>query len=135
MSDMPQLTHKLLLMLQLILEVPLPASMPWPPPLDEGVSEDLYRQYIATPPPTPEDKVSEGIINIILIIILVQKGFQEMKYSRIPPQVIIPFRYPFSYSVHSICIYHCFPVGWVPHMTANPHEKQCTYINIYPAPL
>ncbi|XP_067657637.1 ciliary-associated calcium-binding coiled-coil protein 1-like isoform X2 [Haliotis asinina] len=34
-------------------EVAKAADVPFPPPLDEGVSEEHFNQYIATPPPTP----------------------------------------------------------------------------------
>ncbi|XP_071090348.1 ciliary-associated calcium-binding coiled-coil protein 1-like [Haliotis cracherodii] len=34
-------------------EVAKAADVPFPPPLDEGVSEEHFTQYIATPPPTP----------------------------------------------------------------------------------
>ena len=32
--------------LQLVVEVPLPANKPWPPPLEEGVTFDVYNTYI-----------------------------------------------------------------------------------------
>lgn len=45
---------------QLEVEVPKPASLPWPAPLDEAVDESLFKQYIAPPPePTPEPELSE----------------------------------------------------------------------------
>ncbi|XP_060603659.1 ciliary-associated calcium-binding coiled-coil protein 1-like isoform X2 [Ruditapes philippinarum] len=34
-------------------EVAKAADVPFPPPLDEGVSADLFQDYIKTPPPTP----------------------------------------------------------------------------------
>ncbi|XP_045189435.1 ciliary-associated calcium-binding coiled-coil protein 1-like isoform X2 [Mercenaria mercenaria] len=34
-------------------EVSKAADVPFPPPLDEGVSEDMFKDYIATPPPSP----------------------------------------------------------------------------------
>ncbi|XP_060084621.1 ciliary-associated calcium-binding coiled-coil protein 1-like isoform X2 [Ylistrum balloti] len=42
------------------IETAKPASVPFPPPLDEGVSEEMFASYIATPPPTPEPEVDEG---------------------------------------------------------------------------
>ena len=39
---------------QLAIEVAPPFDLPWPAPLDEGVSEDVYNTYIATPPPTAQ---------------------------------------------------------------------------------
>ncbi|XP_021372957.1 uncharacterized protein C10orf107 homolog isoform X2 [Mizuhopecten yessoensis] len=36
------------------IETAKPASVPFPPPLDEGVSQEMFASYIATPPPTPE---------------------------------------------------------------------------------
>ncbi|XP_064630369.1 ciliary-associated calcium-binding coiled-coil protein 1-like isoform X2 [Lineus longissimus] len=41
------------------IEVPKAADMPWPPPLDEGVSEEVYNTFIATPPPTPVPEPTE----------------------------------------------------------------------------
>ncbi|KAK3599412.1 hypothetical protein CHS0354_036428 [Potamilus streckersoni] len=35
------------------IEVAKAAEVPFPPPLDEGVTEEIYNLYIATPPPTP----------------------------------------------------------------------------------
>ena len=42
--------------LQLATEVPPLADFPFPPPLDEGMTEVLWREYVMTPPqsPTPE---------------------------------------------------------------------------------
>ena len=40
------------------METAEPADMPWPPPLDEGVSEEIHTLYIATPPPTPTPQVN-----------------------------------------------------------------------------
>ena len=34
------------LALQLVVEVPLPANKPWPPPLEEGVTFEVYNTYI-----------------------------------------------------------------------------------------
>ncbi|CAD5118917.1 DgyrCDS7592 [Dimorphilus gyrociliatus] len=46
--------------LDLEVEVPKPATLPWPAPLDEAVDESLFKQYIAPPPePTPEPELSE----------------------------------------------------------------------------
>ncbi|XP_033757791.1 ciliary-associated calcium-binding coiled-coil protein 1-like isoform X2 [Pecten maximus] len=44
------------------IETAKPANVPFPPPLDEGVSQEMFASYIATPPPTPEPEVdkSEG---------------------------------------------------------------------------
>jgi len=39
----------------LVIESALPASLPWPPPLEEGVSEEIYTEFIATPPQKPAD--------------------------------------------------------------------------------
>ncbi|XP_048744367.1 ciliary-associated calcium-binding coiled-coil protein 1-like isoform X2 [Ostrea edulis] len=43
------------------IEVAKPASLPFPPPLDEGVEESLFSAYIATPPPSPEPQVEESV--------------------------------------------------------------------------
>ncbi|XP_013381651.1 ciliary-associated calcium-binding coiled-coil protein 1 isoform X2 [Lingula anatina] len=39
-----------------------PADMPWPPPLEEGVPEDIFNEHIRTPPPTPppEPEAEDG---------------------------------------------------------------------------
>ncbi|XP_069140509.1 ciliary-associated calcium-binding coiled-coil protein 1-like isoform X3 [Argopecten irradians] len=41
------------------IETAKPASVPFPPPLDEGVTQETFASYIATPPPTPEPEVEE----------------------------------------------------------------------------
>ena len=38
---------------QLVVEVLPPATMPYPPPLDEGLREEVYLKHIAPAPPTP----------------------------------------------------------------------------------
>ncbi|XP_060603662.1 ciliary-associated calcium-binding coiled-coil protein 1-like isoform X5 [Ruditapes philippinarum] len=40
-------------------EVAKAADVPFPPPLDEGVSADLFQDYIKTPPPTPSPEPEE----------------------------------------------------------------------------
>ena len=42
---------------QLTIEVAKSADVPFPPPLDEGVTEEMHSLYIATPPPTPSPEV------------------------------------------------------------------------------
>ncbi|XP_052102155.1 ciliary-associated calcium-binding coiled-coil protein 1-like isoform X1 [Mytilus californianus] len=37
----------------LSIEVAKPSTLPFPPPLHEGVQDDMYASFIATPPPTP----------------------------------------------------------------------------------
>lgn len=37
---------------ELTLEVPPPASLPFPPPLDEGITEDIVQEYLAIPTPS-----------------------------------------------------------------------------------
>lgn len=48
--------------LELGIDVPKAADIPWPPPLDESISEAVYMKYIATPPPTavPEEESTEN---------------------------------------------------------------------------
>jgi len=41
------------------IETPKAADMPWPPPLEESVQEDVYQAYIATPPATPVPQAAE----------------------------------------------------------------------------
>ena len=48
------------MILQLEVEIPKPAEMPWPPPLIEGVTEDMHREFIATPAPTPVQEVGKA---------------------------------------------------------------------------
>ncbi|XP_050395559.1 ciliary-associated calcium-binding coiled-coil protein 1 isoform X2 [Patella vulgata] len=45
------------------IEVAMSADVPFPPPLDEGITTSMYEQFIATPPPspTPEPKDEEVI--------------------------------------------------------------------------
>ncbi|XP_052773409.1 ciliary-associated calcium-binding coiled-coil protein 1-like isoform X2 [Mya arenaria] len=40
-------------------EVAKAADLPFPPPLDEGVEEMIYTEFIATPPPTPTPEPPE----------------------------------------------------------------------------
>jgi len=30
------------------------ATIPFPPPLDEGMTEEVWKEYIMTPPPSPQ---------------------------------------------------------------------------------
>jgi len=39
---------------QLAVEVPPQASVPFPPPLDEGMTEDVWREHVMTPPQSPQ---------------------------------------------------------------------------------
>ncbi|XP_074642825.1 ciliary-associated calcium-binding coiled-coil protein 1-like isoform X2 [Tubulanus polymorphus] len=47
--------------LDLDIEVAQPADLPWPAPLDEAVPEEMYQEYIATPPPTPTPEVTDEL--------------------------------------------------------------------------
>ncbi|KAK2558549.1 Ciliary-associated calcium-binding coiled-coil protein 1 [Acropora cervicornis] len=50
---------------ELTLEVPPLATVPFPPPLDEGMTEEMWREHLMTPPQAPEvDKQEEGEVNI-----------------------------------------------------------------------
>lgn len=40
-------------------EVAKAADVPFPPPLDEGVTADMFQDYIKTPPPTPSPEPEE----------------------------------------------------------------------------
>lgn len=42
--------------LDLTVELVKPANVPWPPPLDEGLPQDIYDKYVRTPPATPAAK-------------------------------------------------------------------------------
>ena len=46
--------------MKLEIEVAKPASLPFPPPLDEGADEELFKSYIATPPPSPTPEEGSG---------------------------------------------------------------------------
>ncbi|XP_071793694.1 ciliary-associated calcium-binding coiled-coil protein 1-like isoform X2 [Asterias amurensis] len=48
---------------ELLVEVLPPATMPYPPPLDEGIREEVYLKHIAPAPPTPtpEPQVQEDV--------------------------------------------------------------------------
>ncbi|CAH3015454.1 unnamed protein product [Porites evermanni] len=39
---------------ELAVEVPPLASVPFPPPLDEGMTEDVWREHVMTPPQSPQ---------------------------------------------------------------------------------
>jgi len=47
----------MIFLLQLEIEIAKPSDLPFPPPLDEGVSQEMFDSYIATPPPTPPPEV------------------------------------------------------------------------------
>ncbi|XP_074614391.1 ciliary-associated calcium-binding coiled-coil protein 1-like isoform X2 [Acropora palmata] len=50
---------------ELTVEVPPLATVPFPPPLDEGMTEEMWREHLMTPPQAPEvDKQEEGEVNI-----------------------------------------------------------------------
>ncbi|XP_015757989.1 PREDICTED: uncharacterized protein C10orf107 homolog isoform X3 [Acropora digitifera] len=50
---------------ELTVEVPPLATLPFPPPLDEGMTEEMWREHLMTPPQAPEvDKQEEGEMNI-----------------------------------------------------------------------
>lgn len=50
---------------ELTVEVPPLATVPFPPPLDEGMTEEMWREHLMTPPQAPEvDKQEEGEMNI-----------------------------------------------------------------------
>ena len=51
---------------QLDVEVAPAADVPFPPPLDEGVTEEIYTRYIATPEPEPTPEVSQRFIRELL---------------------------------------------------------------------
>ncbi|KAL8598332.1 hypothetical protein ACOMHN_047653 [Nucella lapillus] len=44
------------------IDVAKAASLPFPPPLDEGIEEDKYMAFVKTPPPTPAPVVQEGAV-------------------------------------------------------------------------
>ena len=53
---------------QLDIEVVKAADVPFPPPLDEGITEELYNDYLVTPPPTPETEVSIYSLNSTITV-------------------------------------------------------------------
>ena len=46
---------------QLAVEVPPLASVPFPPPLDEGMTEDVWREHVMTPPQSPQLKQQKDV--------------------------------------------------------------------------
>ena len=52
------------------MEVAKPADVPFPPPLDEGVTEEMHSLYIATPPPTPSPEVKSNLVISLFTISL-----------------------------------------------------------------
>lgn len=54
-------------MLKLEVEVAPDASLPWPPPLQEAVMENIYVAYITTPPPTPHT------VSFLLYLLLISR--------------------------------------------------------------
>ena len=53
-------TNYFLYYLQLSVEVPPPAEIPFPPPLDEGIEEEIYKEYLSLP--TPNLPVSSNFV-------------------------------------------------------------------------
>lgn len=54
--------------LQLTVEVPPLATLPFPPPLDEGMTEEMWREHLMTSPQAPEvDKQEEVTAEIFLV--------------------------------------------------------------------
>lgn len=50
---------------ELTVEVPPLATVPFPPPLDEGMTEEMWREHLMTSPQAPEvDEQEEGEMNI-----------------------------------------------------------------------
>ncbi len=47
-------------MLQYSIQTLPVAEMPFPAPLDEAVTENVYNEFILTPPPTPVDEEAEA---------------------------------------------------------------------------
>ena len=53
----------MLIFFQVIIEVPPLADVPFPPPLDEGMTEEIWQEHVMTPPPSPEpEKETEVVI-------------------------------------------------------------------------
>ncbi|KAK7011437.1 ciliary-associated calcium-binding coiled-coil protein 1 isoform X1 [Biomphalaria glabrata] len=51
----------------LTLEVPLPAKTPYPPPLDEALSESVYKDYLVLPLSSSSDKVEDSVTSSSLL--------------------------------------------------------------------
>ena len=45
---------------QLVVEVPPPSSIPFPPPLDEGLEEDIWLSQVASHAAVTEAEMTEG---------------------------------------------------------------------------
>lgn len=59
-------TKNIQIIFQLEIEVAKAADVPFPPPLDEGVKEEMFNDYIVTPPPTPTPEVGKQGVEIVL---------------------------------------------------------------------
>ena len=46
---------------QLEVEVPPLASIPFPPPLDEGMTEEMWREHVMTPPQSPQPEEQKEV--------------------------------------------------------------------------
>ncbi|KAJ7385509.1 hypothetical protein OS493_015080 [Desmophyllum pertusum] len=50
---------------ELAIEVPPLATVPFPPPLDEGMTEELWREYVMTPPQSPQpEEQQDGEVDL-----------------------------------------------------------------------
>ncbi|XP_078357529.1 ciliary-associated calcium-binding coiled-coil protein 1-like isoform X1 [Oculina patagonica] len=50
---------------ELAVEVPPLATVPFPPPLDEGMTEEVWREYVMTPPQSPQpEELKEGEVDL-----------------------------------------------------------------------
>lgn len=50
---------------QLAVEVPPLVTVPFPPPLDEGMSEEVWREHVMTPPQSPQPEKQKEVRIII----------------------------------------------------------------------
>ncbi|XP_069140508.1 ciliary-associated calcium-binding coiled-coil protein 1-like isoform X2 [Argopecten irradians] len=60
------------------IETAKPASVPFPPPLDEGVTQETFASYIATPPPTPEPEADKNEDGLVGEVEEEDKGMEEL---------------------------------------------------------
>lgn len=51
----------LILNSQLAVEVPPLATVPFPPPLDEGMTEEMWREHVMTPPQSPQPEEQKEV--------------------------------------------------------------------------
>lgn len=68
------------LIFQLAVEVPPLASVPFPPPLDEGMEEEVWREHVMTPPQSPQLEEQREVRNQYILHLTCKNCIQYLVY-------------------------------------------------------